>query len=289
MPDESEERLFGWTLIIDIMIWSTACGSYTLYSIEDGWFWREPHEQFPGSDPEYWSGHGKLRISMGCFLLTDGSRAVLIDSGIGTGADIVGADAVGGQLQQALALIGIAPDDIDTVVHTHLHLDHCGGDLNDERNPAFPRADYRIHRTELDYWKGADHPMAEGVREIIGGLSGRIDPVDADTEVAYGLTVVETPGHTPGHISLAVAALGSAAFITGDVTHHPAQVENPEWSIPADGDSEKATESRKKVFARLVGTGHLMASGHYPRPGMGFVESLGSRRMFVEAAPIQVA
>lgn len=272
------------------MIWSTVCGSYTVYAIEDGHFFREPLEQFPNSDPAAWriGNEGRLRLSVGCFFLTDGTRNILVDTGIGDHASFLGADARGGELISALAMLEIAPESIDAVIHTHLHIDHCGGDVSATGELLFPRASYWIHRRELDYWSTVESPVAKAAREVLGVIGERVEAIDSDTEVVAGLTAVETPGHTPGHVSVSLGSGHDRVFVTGDVTHHPVQVEHPEWAIPFDVDRQQATAQRRKVFDQLEGSGVLMAAGHYPRPGLGYVEDLDGQR-FVAAVMVQVA
>lgn len=277
------------------VIWSITCGSYTLYAIEDGWIIRSPHDVFPSADPAAWGPtdltDGKLRMTWGCFLVTDGTRSLMIDTGIGPlVAGLPGDGAVAGQLPQALAMIGVRPESISTVVHTHLHIDHCGGNLASNGRPFFPNATHRVHRRELDHWlHGSTAPAAPAVQGVMQPLmeDGRVEPIDGDHELAPGVTVVETPGHTPGHVSVVVASQGTRAFIAGDLSHHPIQVPHPEWNPVYDLDPDQARTTRKRVFDQLVGTGTLFAAGHYPPPGIGYLES-PDRPLFVSATAIQV-
>lgn len=280
------------------MIWSMACGSYTLFAIEDGWFFRDPLVQFPDSDREIWRRNrqwlgedGRIRISVGCFLLTDGSRAVMIDAGAGSDSSFLGDGASSGRMPQALAMVGVRPDDVRTVIHTHLHLDHIGGDRTATGEAYFENARHLVQTAELDYWMGAEGEAADRIRVVMSGLveEGRVVTVDGEHAAAPGVTLIPTAGHTPGHQSVVVMSRRSRTFITGDVTHHPVQVSFPDWGIPFDVDPAQATRTRTRVFQDLAGSGSLMAAGHYPRPGMGYVEVVDGVRVFVTGTPLQVA
>ncbi len=278
------------------MIWSLPCGTYTVHAIEDGWFYREPMVMFPDSDPEWWDRHpatlddGLLRVSLGCFLVTGGKHPVLIDTGTGTHRDAL-PGAVKGRLSEALAMLGVSPADIETVIHTHLHLDHCGGDRTPAGDPVFPNARYVVQEAEVDHWLGATGPGGEAVRKVMLGFvtAGKIDLVDGDEEILPGIVVERTPGHTPGHQSVTVASLGTRILIAGDVTHHPHQVRHPSWNAVFDLDPPQARRTREALFERLAGSGTVMAVGHYPPPSMGYVEVDGGTRVFVAAPAVQEA
>jgi|FLYL01.1.fsa_nt_gi glyoxylase-like metal-dependent hydrolase (beta-lactamase superfamily II) len=274
------------------------CGAYTLYAIEDGWIMRHPAEVFPDVDPDQWSPDdlidGMLRVTWGCFLLTDGSRTVLVDTGMGPLAASLPGDrqAVAGQLPQALAMIGVRPDDVQVVVHTHLHVDHCGGNLTPNGSPLFPNAEFRVHRTELDFWlHESTVPAAPAVQGVMQPLidAGQVEPVDGETDVAPGVRLVETPGHTPGHVSVVVTSQGTRTFIAGDVSHHPNQIPHPDWVSVFDLDPAQALRTRERVFEQVTGTGTVFAAGHYPPPGIGYIEMDDRKRIFVPGTAVQVA
>lgn len=275
------------------VIWETAAGAYTLYAIEDGWTLRNPTEQFPGADPAAWTDleEGKLRVTFGCFLLTDGTRNLMIDTGIGAGMSALPGEGTGGQLPQALAMIGVRPEDVQTVIHTHLHLDHCGGNRTSTGELLFPNATYRVHPAELDFWMHAEeHPGAEAVQGVMAELvdAGWVEPIEPGAELAGGVRAIETPGHTPGHVSVEVASQGSRLFVTGDVIHHPIQVSHPEWGVAFDLDADAAEATRRRVLDELAGSGTEIAAGHFPRPGIGYVEVTETGRVYATGTPMQV-
>lgn len=271
------------------MIWTVPCGGYTLYAVEDGTIRVNPGDFFPGAEGIFPDPDGSIAIAVGCYLLTDGGRAVMVDTGLGSGFGGMPA-TIGGGLDEALALIGISPAEIEIVVHTHLHRDHIGGNLTADGRSRFPNATYFVHRDELDYWLHQETDTAQAVRAVMDGLvgEGRVEQTAGRQEIIPGVSVVESTGHTPGHQSVQVASLGAFALIVGDVTHHPVQIAHPEWSAAADVDPTAAAAVRTEIFDQLAGSGTLMAAGHYPAPGLGYIEGTGANRAFVAAPALQV-
>jgi glyoxylase-like metal-dependent hydrolase (beta-lactamase superfamily II) len=265
-----------------MQIHTTGIGDITVHAIEDGYFHREPTVMFPESDPEVWArgwpgiDDDGLRVSLGCFLLTTPDGHVLVDTGIGRNADSVG--GVGGALPQALERLGIDRSDIATVIHTHLHPDHICGNLGPDGEVVYEAATFHVHDAEWAFWRAADHPAADTIRSLFGPVvgTGRVELLTGSVDVTSRISVLETPGHTPGHVCVKVdGGDGTALVITGDVTHHPAQAAHPEWNVGVDIDKPLAAETRRRVFAMLADEGWVQASGHYPRPGIGRVRRAG--------------
>lgn len=274
------------------MIWRLPCGKYSLFAIEDGFFFREPDEMFPEAGDGFWARHpgwlhdGRLRLSLGCFLLTDGHDSVMIDTGMGS-QTLPDPEAVTGQMPAALSRIGIPAEAISRVVHTHLHFDHIGGNRKDDGHPFMPNARYSLHDAEWDYWSEEDSVPAERARSMMSGFieDGSVDLIDRDTEILPGVVAIESPGHTPGHLSVEIISQGTRTMIIGDVAHHPAQTTNPKWSITADVDKDLAARTRDRVFDVLLGSGTTMAAGHFEGLGIGTIEMDDSVRVFVPGSP----
>lgn len=210
-------------------------------------------ETFPGAGlpEEPWILH------FHCYLLRDSAgRLTLVDTGIG-GTDSPASlwAPVPGALTGELAAAGVAPADIGTVILTHLHSDHASGTVTDGR-PAFENARHVIQRAELDAAAGA---MADQVLKVI---KGQLQVVDGDAEVAPGLHVHLTPGHTPGHQIVRVGDLA----ITGDLVLHPAQLADPAVRYVYDDDQERAAATRAEVLAGLRAERALLATAHFAEP-----------------------
>jgi glyoxylase-like metal-dependent hydrolase (beta-lactamase superfamily II) len=90
-----------------------------------------------------------------------------------------------------------------------------------------------------------------------------VDLVEADHRLCEEVSLVATPGHTPGHVSVRIASPGEAALITGDFMHHPCQIARPEWSSTADSDPLQARLTRERMLSGLAGTPTLVIGTHF--------------------------
>jgi glyoxylase-like metal-dependent hydrolase (beta-lactamase superfamily II) len=172
---------------------------------------------------------------------------------------------------------GFDPGEVDTVVHTHLHVDHVGWDthLVDGRwVPTFPRARHVYVGAEVDAQAADDGPDALRIRDdsitpiFAAGLA---DVVEPDTEVVAGLRFAPTPGHTPGHASLWIASAGETALITGDVIHHPLQCAEPGLGFVSDTDPDQAATTRAALLRAAASTDALVLGSHFPTLPAGHV------------------
>ncbi len=275
------------------MIWSIPCGGYTIYAIEDGHILRDPLEWIPQSTEADWADQvlepdGRLRNRFGCFLIEAADRRIMVDTGMG--AHRTG-DFVAGQTPEALEMLGIDRSSIEAIVQTHMHFDHIGGTVSTEREPMYPNARHVFHRREWAYWSTEDGPGGEGARFILEPLldAGLVDFIEQPQPIGPGIEVVETHGHTPGHLSVRVASGATEALIGGDLSNHPLQVRHPDWSLRVDVDPEAAAATRGGVFDELAGTQILFIAGHYPAPGVGVIATEGEGNTFLPtdvAAPI---
>jgi len=267
------------------VIWSVPCGDYTIYAIEDGYALRNPLEHFTQSSEDDWEAHeleedGGLRLRYGCFLLAAADHRILVDAGMGTHRT---GDFVAGQTLGALETLGIGPETIEMVIQTHMHFDHIGGTLSEERAAVFPNARHVHHTTEWEHWSKAESPGGEAARWIMEPLldEGLVDFIDEDLIVGDGVEAVPTPGHTPGHVSVRVKSGSTEVLIGGDLSNQPIQTRHPEYNLPFDIDHDMATATRRRAFEELSGSGILFLAGHYPAPGIGVIEPLGSEHRFV--------
>jgi glyoxylase-like metal-dependent hydrolase (beta-lactamase superfamily II) len=214
---------------------------------------RPPAELFPGSGlrDEPWVLH------FHCFLIRDAAdRLTLVDTGIG-GADSPASSwaPVPGTLAGELAAAGVTPAEIGTVVLTHLHSDHASGAVADGR-PMFDNARYVIQRADLDVARG---PVLD---DVIAVIKAQLQVVEGDAEVAPGVHVHHTPGHTPGH---QIARVGQVA-ITGDLVLHPVQLDDPAVRYLYDDDQDAAARTRAEVLAALRAERAILATAHFSEP-----------------------
>ncbi|GGL03625.1 MBL fold metallo-hydrolase [Sphaerisporangium melleum] len=196
-----------------------------------------------------------------CYLLrTRAGRLILVDCGLG-GADSPASSwaPVPGRLVDELAATGVAPGEVDTVVLTHLHSDHAAGAVT-EGVATFPNARHVVQRAEVDWIEGAG-PNAI-LERVLRPLTGLVDAVEGDAEVAPGVWVRAAPGHTPGHQVVETGPL----TLTGDVILHAVQLADPAIRYVHDEDPERAVATRREVLRRARAGGGLIGSAHLSEP-----------------------
>ncbi|HEY5625239.1 MAG TPA: MBL fold metallo-hydrolase, partial [Dehalococcoidia bacterium] len=174
---------------------------------------------------------------------------------------------------------GVPPDDVDIVLHTHLHPDHVGWNMSGDA-PTFPNARYFAPRADWDYFNGALAANPQMGQVIPLNDMGRLELYDGEITITSEVTTLPTPGHTPGHCSVLVNSDGEKVLIMGDVAHHPAQADRPEWSSGFDLDGSLAATTRKKMMDRLVEEGLLAAFCHFPGDGFGRISESAGKRVF---------
>lgn len=247
---------------------------------------------FPASgSEEAWQAHrqlldddGRLVVTLGGFLIETGDRKLLVDLGFG---DITFeapdfAKAWGGRFLDSLKQTGVNPDQIDTVLYTHLHSDHCGWTSlgqGDQRTLTFPNARHLAGAGEFEHWSAnPDAPFAPDPEAARIPLENRLEAASDGQALAPGVNVRATPGHTPGHLSLVLSSGSARAIIMGDVLNCPAQLTEPDWSILFDVDEALARRTRDQLMAELEGTETVLACGHFPDAVFGRVLQAEGRR-----------
>jgi len=210
-----------------------------------------------------------------CLVINTGEHRVLVD----TGADGLGRNT--GKLVRNLKNEGIEPEDIDSVILTHGHPDHIGGNTDNEGRLTFPNAQYFMWKDEWDFWNSEEAVLRldEHVREVLVGyarknlppIQDRLHLVDRETEILPGIEAVSAPGHTPGHMALAVSSKGEQLLCISDAVLHPIHLERPEWCAVVDFDPRQVEATRHKILTRAVTEKALLLAFHFPFPGLGHV------------------
>lgn len=164
---------------------------------------------------------------------------------------------------------GFQEDAFDTVLCTHMHVDHVGWNTylrDDEWLPTFRNARYLYSRDEWRHWQTESQeeygPVIEDSVQPIFDL-GLADLVDSKHQVSDEIQLVPTPGHTPGHVSVYIKSRGEEAIITGDIFHHPCQIAHPTWCATADSDQEAALRTRQAFLTEYSDRPVLCIGTHF--------------------------
>ncbi len=200
--------------------------------------------------PDFADERGRLKMSIHALVVETPSRRIIVDTCLGNDKEnrrIPTWNRLQTTFLADLAAAGYARETIDTVVCTHLHVDHVGWNtmLVDGRwVPTFPQARYLMGRVEFAHWTTQHERedmaavLADSVTPVFD--AGLVDLVETDHRICDEISLMPTPGHTPGHVSLRIASEGEEALITGDFMHHPCQIARPDWSSTADSDPAAA-------------------------------------------------
>ena len=220
-------------------------------------------------------GRNRIQLGLTCLLVETAAETVLVETGVGAEKlsgkyrDIYDVDPSRGVIE-ALADAGVAPEAVDRVVLTHLHMDHAGGTTVRTHNgyePAFPNARYIVQRQEWEDAVGADRQTVHGYNAASDLLplerAGVLELVEGDLEVCPGVRVFLTPGHTKAHQSVLVQSGGETVCFIGDLVptrHHV----HPVYIMAFDLYPRKTFTVRQQVLKQAADEGWLVAWPHDP-------------------------
>jgi glyoxylase-like metal-dependent hydrolase (beta-lactamase superfamily II) len=231
--------------------------------------------------PHFVSQEGLPVLSFHALCVESQGQCILVDTCVGNDKTLPRIPRwhkqQGGSFLADLARAGFAPDSVDTVLCTHLHMDHVGWNTRLENGrwvPTFAKARYLWNSEEYEHWWSVDQEKSgpvfgESVAPIFD--AGLVDLVEADTAVTEEIRLEPTPGHTPGHVAVHIESRGEEAVITGDLVHHPCQLAHPEWGSSADWRPERAEATRRAFFARYSDRPVLVIGTHFAGPTAGHI------------------
>ena len=237
---------------------------------------RSPSDFFPDAPSDGWGIYekdsvldgGMIQLYYGCFLVRSSGKNVLVDTGIGPGPHASRGNKKGNLLGD-LQRFGVMPADIDLVVHSHLHIDHVGWNLDlstDPPIPFFPNARYLVPSVDWNYFTQPENlKNAPWVGENVIPLEklSVMDLFEDGFNVTDEITSMITPGHTPGHMVFLIDSAGEKGAVIGDAIHNKVQISEPSWCAGVDTDKLASENSRRELIRRAVSGGYLIAAGHF--------------------------
>ena len=235
----------------------------------------DPAELFERYDwlTGFMNAEGNLSLSVHAFVITSGSRRFLVDGCFGN--DKLREEPAFSNLRtpflEDLLAADCPPETIDTVISTHLHVNHVGWNTRLSEGswvPTFPNARYVFVRREweacqqllLDKDARVSH-IVDSVQPIVD--AGLADLVEADHRITDEVWLEPSPGHSPGHVCVHIASEGHHAVITGDVFHHPVQIADPDLGTRFCVDNAAACQTRRAFLSRYENKQALVLSSHF--------------------------
>ncbi len=231
--------------------------------------------------PHFADEEGRLKMSIQALIVETPTRRMVVDTCLGNDKEnrrIPHWNKLQGSFLADIAAAGYPRESIDTVLCTHLHVDHVGWNtmLVDGRwVPTFPKARYLMGRIEYQHWTthterpDMQHVIADSVLPVHD--AGLVDLVETDAKLDDEISLIPTLGHTPGHVSVRIRSRGEEALITGDFLHHPIQMARPDFACSADTDPKQGEATRWSMFRELAGGPVLVIGTHFAGPTAGHV------------------
>lgn len=231
----------------------------------------------------------EFKAAINVVVIRSGGETILVDAG--GGPDFM---PTLGKLAERLPAAGIAPESVTRVIFTHAHPDHFWGTIDPLGDGSlFETAKHVMSAAEFEFWIAPDveskvgenfKGMAAGTHRRLKPMADKITRAKPGEEVAPGVSLVDTAGHTPGHVSVLLKSGSDQLLIGGDALSQAViSFANPDWRWGPDSDPDLAIKTRRRLLDQLATEKTQLIGYHLPWPGVGKVERKDNAYRFVPA------
>ncbi len=271
-------------------------GQFEIYGLRDGFFFLDGGAMFGVVPKTLWEKKfpadekNRIKLALNSILIKTAKELILVETGIGGDLDPKFYDYYSVERKPGLVLslekLGYQAEDIDLVVNTHLHFDHCGGNTSKnekgEDAPTFPKARYIIQKGE---WEDALHPSERDKASYLEQnflpleKHGLLQLVDGNKKISEGVEVIVVPGHTSRHQCLKVSTGGKVFFFLGDLVPTSAHV-GLSYIMSYDLSPQQTLENKREYFEQAIEEDWILAFNHDPEHFFGKVKKVNNKYTF---------